>query len=251
MRRPIAMDYRPSQPHGWPAATPDEGVGKTIGGHTRHQDFAHDGKPYRLSLLGFAHPGDSPNPSYERTPGHPDVGFKQTLSNAYGAHYAFRYRGGLHGKLSVQSYSVFYSEAGPHSPVAEYGGDLYVVYETDRLVADVNRVGLRWIQVAKASAPGSPGSYVDSMGRANPFYMFGGLTSINGTRQFNFYYGARVPVSGGPNGDAALSDQFVAEVFLVRDTRFKNAAGKDIIEVYGGLRYGWQVRPLAGSTTDG
>lgn len=239
----LLLSYGPSQPHGWPASTPDQVAGMTLGGHTAYEDFTYGGRPHRISLLGFVRPGDAPDPIYHDKPVDPEVAFTQTLSAAFGARYGFRYRGGSSSRreLIVQSYSVFYAGAGPSSPGATYGGDLYVVASTDDDPADTRHGSLRWIQVARATgsaAPGNHGSEVDNMGRANPFHMFGGRTSINGTPRLNFYYGATVPAMGGP---ALLSGRFLAEAFLVRDTKTKNEQSKDIVEVYGGLRYGWQV----------
>src|SRR5215510_7854469 len=44
-----------------------------------------------------------------------------------------------------------------------------------------------------------------------------------------------------PRGNATLSDHFLAEIFLAQDTGIKDAAGKDIVNVFGGLKHGWQV----------
>ena len=37
---------------------------------------------------------------------------------------------------------------------------------------------------------------------------------------------------------------FRAEVFLAQDTGIKNAAGKDIINIFGGVEWGWQIHSL-------
>jgi hypothetical protein len=218
----------------------------TLGGHTAYEDFTYDGTAYRVSLLDFVRADDAPDPTYHDKPADSEVAFEQTLSDAFGARYAFLYRGGSSSrrKLTVQSYSVFYAGPGTSSPAATYGADLYVVTGGEDEPGDTRRGGLRWIQVAWATgsaAPGKAGRELDNVGRANPFYMFGGRTSINGTPRINFYYSATVPAMAGPAGSAVPSGRFVAETFLVRDTKTKNAAGKDLVEVYGGLRYGWQV----------
>jgi hypothetical protein len=221
----------------------------TLGGHTAYKDFTYGGKGYRVSLLDFVRVGDAPDPTYRDKPADSEVAFEPTLRDAFGTRYAFLYRGGSsRRKLTVQSYSVFYAGPGPSSPGATYGADLYVVTGGEDEPADARRGILRWIQVVWATgsaAPGKPGRELDNVGRANPFYMFGGRTSINGTPGINFYNSATVPIMsgppGGPAGAAEPSGRFVAETFLVRDTKTKNAAGKDVVEVYGGLRYGWQV----------
>jgi len=38
--------------------------------------------------------------------------------------------------------------------------------------------------------------------------------------------------------------QFRAEVFLAQDTGTKNAAGKDIVNIFGGVKWGWQLHSL-------
>lgn len=50
-----------------------------------------------------------------------------------------------------------------------------------------------------------------------------------------------MPQAGGAPGNATLSDHFLAEIFLAQDTGIKDAAGKDIVNVFGGLKHGWQV----------
>jgi hypothetical protein len=65
-----------------------------------------------------------------------------------------------------------------------------------------------------------------------------GLTSINGNQAVTF---ADIPQAGGAPGNATLSDHFLAEIFLAQGIGIKDAAGKDIVNVFGGLKYGWQV----------
>jgi hypothetical protein len=36
----------------------------------------------------------------------------------------------------------------------------------------------------------------------------------------------------------------MAETFLVQDTRTKDKAGKDIVNVFGGVKWGWQMKRL-------
>jgi len=45
-------------------------------------------------------------------------------------------------------------------------------------------------------------------------------------------------------GDPAADVTFLAEVFLAQDTGTRNAAGKVVVKVFGGLKHGWQVREL-------
>lgn len=82
-----------------------------------------------------------------------------------------------------------------------------------------------------------PQHFVDSM-RHNPFYGEGaGLTSINGNQIVNFYDHIHV---GSPVNK--LSQQIVrAETFLVQDTGKKNSAGKDIVNIYGGVKWGFEL----------
>ena len=242
----LVMNYRPSQPHGWPAAGPDQGVGVTTGGHITSQNFTHNGRRYRIRLIPFDQPTDSPNPIYEDVPVDATTRFRRTLADALGAYYSFHYVGGLHGRgeFDVQSYSVHAVEQTEASPL-RYGADLYVVYNPYPGRGEpAIHPALRWIQVARSLGTAGPSeSTVDDGGRANPFYVSGGLTSIDGKRVFNFYYGAETAPL--PSGDAVLSDQFIAEAFLVRDTGIKDAAGRAIITVFGGIKYGWQVREVA------
>jgi len=240
------MSYRPSQPHGWPALIAGEPVGVTIGGHVTAKDFSHAGRSYRIELVRFGRTGTDPVP--ENSPTDPSIDFKATLAQAYGAHFSFRYlgRSGQRG-LTVQSYSVYVNEPTDSSPL-NYGADLYVVREPDLHPGDpALRATLRWIQVARARRTGgSLKNFVDSEGRANPFHPSGGITSINGRRVLNFAYAASESPAGpaGPPDDAVLSDQFVAEAFLVQDTGIQNSAGQEIIHVFSGFKYGWQVREL-------
>jgi hypothetical protein len=241
----LVLNYRPTQPHGWPPAA-EQQVGVTIGGHTSAKDFIYNGRSYRISLLLFGQPRDAPDPVYEGVPADSTINFKQTLTQAFGAYYSFRYLGGFQGRneFNVQSYSVFVAEPTVASPLL-YGADLYVVYDPDVRRGDpAIHTTVRWIQVARSRGiGGSPESSVDNVGRANPFYTFGGVTSIYGSPTLNFNYSANAPLLAASD-DTVLSDQFMAEVFLVQDTGIKDAAGKDVINVIGGIKYGWQVQEV-------
>jgi len=45
-------------------------------------------------------------------------------------------------------------------------------------------------------------------------------------------------------GNTTISDLFISELFLARDTGTKDAAGKEIVNIFGGLKYGWQVQSI-------
>ena len=229
----LIPDYRPAQPHGWPSTDPDQLIGVTLGGNPTSRTFVHSGRSYRIELL-------TPHPVYRDRPADPEVAFERTLADAFGAAYAFRDTGGLNGRgeFRVQSYGVVASEPVDGRPLL-YGGDLYVVYQpaargTDRM--------FRWIQVARVPGPSGAGeSLLDNRRRANPYHVNGGRTSAAGSSVINFYHGVVSPVMT----DAALGpDRFVAESFLVHDTRTRDSAGKAVVEVYGGIGYGWQLREV-------
>lgn len=88
----LVLDYQPSQPTGWAS---EHGESPTIGGHITSRNFTFKGRKYLLSLLPV-------DPVYANSPG---IRFRQTLASAWGAHYSFRYAGGLPSgaKLAVES----------------------------------------------------------------------------------------------------------------------------------------------------
>lgn len=239
----LVLDYRPSQPTGYPGANPAK-VGKTIGGHRPVKEFKVGGRRYRIALLGFGQPGSSPNPIYEPVPADSTIAFKRTLERKFGARYSFRYRSALGGQdeFKVHCYSVF---ATPRQ--VSFGAELYMVYEPHVHAGDpAANAQLGWIQVARWSGTGSPwpASYVDDSARPNPFFMTGGLTSIFGTRVVNFDNPVTAQPAPGHGRNRALSAKYLAEAFLARDTLSKDAAGKDAIEIYGGVKYGWQLQEV-------
>jgi hypothetical protein len=61
---------------------------------------------------------------------------------------------------------------------------------------------------------------------------------------FNFDNPITVQPSQGKGGKHVLSARYLAETFLARDTLTTDAAGKDVIEIFGGIKYGWQVREV-------
>lgn len=204
-------------------------------------------------MLPFGQAGDAPDPVYEDFPSDPEIDFSQLLNEVFGRYYTFRYiglRGS--GNLRVQSYSVYVQPPPAPSPDVSVGADLYVVYEPNRGRANP-AIGddLHWIQVVRSVGPP-----LDNIGRANPFYPTGGLTSIHGTAICNFYdrpgvqgLGApppREPLPGQP--PPAVLPRFVAEAFLARDTGVKDS-GKDVITILGGLKWGWHIEELPGPLT--
>ena len=219
----LMTDYRPSRPHGWPPGGPDQPVGVTLGGHTPVRAFVHRGQTYRIGLCTF---GGKPDPVYLTEPTDATV-----LAGAFDGFYAFEYAGGLtgRGRFRVQSYTVAVGTA----PLV-YGADLYVVYDGDEDPGEV----LRFIQVANRTD-----RFVDNGRRANPFAPTGGPTSVDGRRLVSFYQAA---FTAPMEEQADLGASFVAEVFLVRDTGRCDAAGRDVIKVRGGIRYGWTVQAVAG-----
>jgi len=223
----LVLNYQPSQPTGW-----GFGFTPSVGGHTVAREFTFQGTGYRISLI-------LADPVYEDTPADPAVKFRQTLADSFGAYYSFRYHGGFTGRneFSVESNNVWVNEQGPG---ILYGADLYVVYHPGHGDPHI-RSNLQWIQVIRWPQGPPPGLSVDNFGRASPFYIAGGLTSINGDQVVTF---ADIPQKGVGlgGGGVILSDHFLTEIFLVQDTGIKNAAGKDIVNVFGGLKYGWQVK---------
>ncbi len=246
----LVVDYLPSQPTGW--------GGVTIGGHVASVPFTFQGSPYEISLLGFGQTGSAPDPVYEPEPSDPTIDFKRTLQKAWGAHYSFRYRGGFrgHSKISMQSYNVLARSPAATQPAAasthpptrstvqgggvSYGGDLFIVYEPDRASTDppIND-DLRWIQVVHTHGR----SFVDGHGR-DPYYSRAGLTSIHGKQVCDFYDrpGTGVGTGVAGKGPITIANQEMFETFLVHDTGRKDRAGKGIIDIYGGIKWGWHVQ---------
>jgi hypothetical protein len=121
-----------------------------------------------------------------------------------------------------------------------YGGDLFVLYEPDRASSDppIND-DLRWIQVVRTHGR----SYVDGHGR-DPYYSRAGLTSIDGKHVCDFYDRPGTGIGTALAGEAptTIANQEMFETFLVRDTGRKDRAGKGIIDIYGGIKWGWRVQ---------
>jgi hypothetical protein len=231
----LVLDYRSSEFTGWE-------WGKTFGGHRSSEEFKLFDKLYRVDLMAFGQSGSGRTPVYEPVPRDSTIAFERTLERRFGAYYSFRYRGGLKGRreFRVQCYSVF---AEPQQ--MSFGAELYLVYVPDVHAGDPpSEAQLKWIQVAHWTGTGSPSTapYVDNTSCPNPFFISGGLISIRGTRALNFQN--PITAQPSPRERRALSARYLAEVFLAHDTLTKDRAGKDVIEVYGGVKYGWQLQEV-------
>lgn len=227
----LVARYKPSQPTGW-----EPPYNRTIGGHVVSKEVTYGKKKYRLALLGFGPANKSPNPVYEAVPSDPKVAFKKTLARAWDRYYAIRYRGALPrgAKFVVESNSVY------STTDFDFGADVYVVYKPgrSRKYLPINS-DLQFIQVVYSNAV-HPESFVDSM-RHNPFYGEGaGLTSIDGNQIVSFYDRPRLPILG--KSPRVQVDRF--ETFLAQDTGKKNSAGKEIVNIYGGVKWGFELRPI-------
>ena len=232
----LVSNYLPSQPTGW--------GGVTIGGHVASVPFTFQGNPYEISLLAFGQPGSASDPVFEPEPSDPTIDFERTLQKAWGAHYSFRYRAGFRGrsKIVVQSYNVLATEPTATHPQLSYGGDLFILYEPDPASSDpAISDDLQWIQVVHAQGR----TFVDGPAHANPYYFGAGLTSVYGKPVCSFYDrpGTGVGTRLGGKGPNSIENQELFETFLVHDTGRKHHTGKGIIDIYGGVIWGWQVAP--------
>jgi hypothetical protein len=124
------------------------------------------------------------------------------------------------------------------------GGDVYLVYQPgpDRRPPIDDQ--LRFIQVVCSSSGGAGSalvSTVDNNERANPFYgEGGGVISLNGNVSLSFYDRPGHGMAG--KGAVSLAPwSWMAEVFLAQDTGVEDAAGKDIVNIFGGVTWGWQM----------
>ncbi|WP_129842035.1 hypothetical protein [Streptomyces sp. RFCAC02] len=230
----LVLDYRPAQPTGWPV-TPGKSFATTLGGNVTAAEFDFGGRRYSVGL-------SAPDPVYIEAPSDPDLAFESTLEAGFGEHYAFRYLGGLPrgAAFSVQCHSVFATGPTDEFPQTSFGGGVYAEYLPG---GSGGGDALRWIQVARwlGAGSGMP-SRVDNFDRANPFYLYGGSTSVDGRRVCNFHDIPQKSV----DGTMTLDDGFVAEAFLARDTGRTDGAGRGVVELLGGLRYGWQVEEVQG-----
>ncbi len=235
----MTLDYKPSQNTGHRYLT--------LGNNTSpltFNDGTKDGRTYKISIIPFD--GKNPkSPVYEDSPANATIDYKNVLNKAFGAKDTFNYGTAFDktNEFSVQSYSVGGSNGG------EIGEDMYIVYNPTGSDPTNNPAGsLHWIQViwnnwADAAKPGTVANMVDNGGAANPFYDSkgaAGSTTINGKPVFNFYDIPRRSSSALATYNFAKPIQWMAEDFLVYDTGNK-VGGKEVINVYGGIEYGWQV----------
>jgi hypothetical protein len=235
----LNFDYKPSQATGWsPPYTP------TLGGHVPAADFTWQGQAYRVSLLPFGQRGGAPDPVYEDVPADATVRFKQTLARDWGAYYTFRYLGGLGGgaMFTVESYGAWHGKPpNPRQPGVAVGADLYVVYHPGAGSHPAVNSDLQFIQVLYYQIGKGPGDNQVDTGRANPFYgEGGGLTSIDGRQSVSFSDFIRQ----GFGGKSLPPLLLIAETFLVQDTRMRDTAGKDIVNIFGGIKWGWRLRSI-------
>lgn len=219
----VTADYRPSEPTGWPH------LSATLGGHVTAVEFVVDGRPWRVALLASDLPQGDP-----RYRGRPSDAFTAVLERAFGDHYDFRYQDGTPG-LTARSYSVFVTQ---DATGTRFGADLHLVYEPDpRHDAPPADDATHWIQLVKRS---TAVPNLDHDGRANPFYPYGGRTSVDGHLVVNYQGCLQTTCCSAPL-------RVCAETFLARDTGRLDAAGRGIVEIYGGVVWGWEAGPTAGS----
>lgn len=248
----LVTNYLPSRPTGWPgqAGHVRNGVGVTIGGHVASLPFTLRNTAYEVALLSFGQQGTAPDPVYEGEPSDPTINFNETLQRAWGNYYSFNYLGGFTGNsaISVQSYSVFVTEPTTKRPQLTYGMDVFLAYEPGTDASDPPiSANLRWIQVDNSGGRSS----AEFPQRACPYYFPGGFTSVYGEPACSFYGGSAGGIgitSGGkgPTTDTgpAFSAMVMAESFLVEDTGRQNRQGKGIINIYGGVKWGYHVQAV-------
>jgi hypothetical protein len=68
----------------------------------------------------------------------------------------------------------------------------------------------------------------------------GGLTSIDDHQSVSFPDFLRA----GFHGKTLPPNLLIAETFLVQDTRTKDVAGKDIVNISGGIKWSWQMKAV-------
>jgi hypothetical protein len=238
----IVLNYQKTQWTGW---TDKGGNINTIGGHEESQNFTdgtNDGRTYTVSLA----PAD---PIYMGTPSNDKTVpyYQKVLNAAFGASCAFNYVGGFKGEneFNVQSYSAFASDGG------KFGADLYVVYNPGTgdpaINGDAHWIQVIWNNVApkmngQSYTPGMVSNIVDNDGAANPYYGgVGGITTINKQQVFNFYDRPTRTSAELAAYNFASPLEWTAENFLVVDTNKLNDKDQEIINVYGGFSWGWQV----------
>jgi hypothetical protein len=209
----VVADHRPGGPTGWPVP-----LSTTVGGHITAIEFDVDGRSWRVALLASGYLD------------HPTGEFTAVVERACGEHYAFRRLGGFAGcgELRVRSHSVFASPDG-------VGADLHLVYEPDLARGDPPADdAMHWIQVVRPGAAPE----LDNAGRANPFYPYGGRTSVDGHPVVN--------LQATPSLSRPGRHRFTAETFLARDTGRRDPTGRGVVDILGGLRWGWEATEITG-----
>jgi hypothetical protein len=244
----MVLNYQASQPTGWGQMT--------LGDHTTpltFNDGTGNGRTYQISTLPFGQVAAKPDPVYENQPTKATINFTTTFNAAFGASYVLVNQGGFAGQneFNVQSYSVFANNGG------QVGEDIYIFYSPDKGDPPIN-ANLHWIQVIWNNWSSTPPdknttgvveNIVDNGGAAVPYYDSplgkgaAGITTINGAQVFNFYDKPGRPSSELAAYGFATPIQWMAEDFLVVDTGMKNGDNKEILNVFGGIEYGWQVVP--------
>ena len=245
----LVVDYLPSQPTGW--------GGVTIGGHVASVPFTFQGKPYAISLLAFGQTGSAPDPVYEPEPSDPTIDFKRTLQKAWGAHYSFRYRGGFrgHSKISVQSYNVRHGRRPRPSPRPPQPTRRHAQQSRRRQLRrrSVHRLRARPEPPAilrSTTICGGSRSCIPTEGRSSTATGATPTTPAPGSHPFTASRCATsttAPEQGVGTGAQAkarsrIANQEMFETFLVQDTGHKDRAGKGIIDIYGGIKWGWHVQ---------
>jgi len=237
----IVFNYQPSQ---WTGGTDNDGKEiDTVGGHVESENFTdgtNNGRTYTVSLAPV-------EPLYEGTPSNQQTipYFQKVLQASFGADSAFNYVGGFTGQneFNVQSYSVSASNGG------RYGSDLYVLYNPGKgdppINGDAHWIQVVWNNVAvngQSYTPGKVANFVDNEGAANPYYHgIGGRNRINGNLVFNFYDHPQRTSPELASYNFKTPIEWRAEDFLVVDTNMLNAKNQEIINVYGGIYWGWNV----------
>ncbi len=148
----------------------------------------------------------------------------------------------------MQSYSVFVTEPTTKRPQLTYGMDVFLATSRARTQATPRLPPTSGGSRSTTQAEGRPPS---SAQRACPYYFPGGFTSVYGEPACSFYGGSAggigiTPGGKGPTTDTgpAFSAMVMAESFLVEDTGRQNRQGKGIINIYGGVKWGYHVQAV-------
>jgi len=133
-----------------------------------------------------------------------------------------------------------------NSGAVAYGPDVYFVYHAGSshavpaLNSDLQFIQIIYNRQGKGGdlLPAGTSRSVDSE-RHNPFYgEGGGLTSIDGNQSVNFSDFIHLAT----DAKTLPSNQFIAETFLAQDTGNKDETGKEIVKIFGGVKWGWQMQ---------